>query len=64
MKIIFNSYLNMRWNLKSKPEKNKVQALSILTVSDSLISNESTSSEERQNTFIKMVEIALETIKS
>ena len=44
--------------------KNKVQALSILTVSDSLISNESTSSEERQNTFIKMVEIALETIKS
>lgn len=42
--------------------KNSVQALSILTVSDSLVTGESTSKEERQNTFGKMVEVALHTI--
>jgi purine-nucleoside phosphorylase len=40
--------------------KYNVDALTILTVSDSLITHELTSSEERQTTFNKMVEIALE----
>lgn len=35
----------------------------ILTVSDSLITNEATSSKERQESFNKMMEIALESIK-
>lgn len=42
--------------------KNNIQALSILTVSDSLVTSESVSKEDRQTTFIKMVEIALKTI--
>lgn len=37
-----------------------VNALCILTVSDSLVTHEATSAEERQNTFTKMMEIALE----
>jgi len=37
------------------------EALCILTVSDSLVTGESTSSEERQNTFTRMMETALET---
>ena len=40
--------------------KYKVNALSILTVSDSLVTREETTSEERQKTFIQMVEVALE----
>ncbi|GAB1483503.1 purine-nucleoside phosphorylase [Treponema sp.] len=36
------------------------EALAILTISDSLITHEATSSEERQTTFTKMMEIALE----
>jgi len=40
--------------------KFKVNALSILTVSDSLVTREETTSEERQKTFNQMVEIALE----
>jgi len=40
--------------------KFKVNALSILTVSDSLITREETTSEERQKTFNQMVKIALE----
>jgi purine-nucleoside phosphorylase len=40
--------------------KFKVNALSILTVSDSLVTREKTASEERQKTFNQMVEIALE----
>ncbi|PLX31317.1 MAG: purine-nucleoside phosphorylase [Clostridiales bacterium] len=36
-----------------------VRALAILTVSDSLVSGESTSSEEREKTFKDMIEIAL-----
>jgi len=43
--------------------KFKVNALSILTVSDSLVTKEETTSEERQKTFNQMVEIALEIIK-
>jgi purine-nucleoside phosphorylase len=37
------------------------EALCILTVSDSLVTGESTSSEERQTTFTRMMEVALET---
>lgn len=39
-----------------------VKTLAILTVSDSLVTGESTSKEERQNTFTRMTEIALKTI--
>ena len=39
--------------------KFKVRALSVLTVSDSLVTHEETTSEERQKTFNQMVEIAL-----
>ncbi len=41
--------------------KYKARALSILTISDSLVSSEITSSEERETTFSNMIEIALET---
>lgn len=37
-----------------------VDALSVLTVSDSIVTGEGTSSQEREKTFMKMVEIALE----
>jgi len=37
------------------------EALGVLTVSDSLITGEETSAEERQNTFTRMMETALET---
>ena len=40
--------------------KYNVDALTILTISDSLITHELTSSEEREKTFTKMMEIALE----
>lgn len=40
--------------------KYNVDALTILTISDSLITHELTTSEERQKTFTKMMEIALE----
>ncbi|WMJ82195.1 purine-nucleoside phosphorylase [Clostridium sp. MB40-C1] len=40
--------------------KYNVNALTILTVSDSLVTFEETSAQERQNTFTKMMEIALE----
>ena len=39
-----------------------VDALCILTVSDSLVTHEATTSEERQKTFTQMMEIALELI--
>ncbi len=39
--------------------RKRVRALAILTVSDSLVSGESTSSDEREKTFKDMVEIAL-----
>jgi len=43
--------------------KFKVNALSILTISDSLVTREETTSEERQKTFNQMVEIALELVE-
>ena len=43
--------------------KFKVNALSILTVSDSLVTREETTSEERQKTFNQMVELALELVE-
>ncbi|MDD3655827.1 MAG: purine-nucleoside phosphorylase [Atribacterota bacterium] len=43
--------------------KYKVKALSILTVSDSLITGEETSSTDREMTFNEMVELALNLIK-
>ncbi len=36
------------------------EALAILTISDSLVTHEATSSEERQSTFTRMMEVALE----
>lgn len=42
--------------------QHKVQALSILTVSDSLVTWEETSSEEREKTFTQMMELSLETL--
>ncbi|MGL1892141.1 MAG: purine-nucleoside phosphorylase [Spirochaetaceae bacterium] len=42
--------------------KYNVSALTILTVSDSLVTWEETSSEEREKTFTQMMELALETI--
>ncbi|MBI9099630.1 MAG: purine-nucleoside phosphorylase [Spirochaetaceae bacterium] len=44
--------------------KYKVHALSLLTVSDSILTGEATSSQERQETFNQMIELALETIYS
>lgn len=38
-----------------------VNALTILTISDHLVTGDDTSSEERQNTFLDMMKIALET---
>lgn len=40
--------------------KHKVNALSLLTISDSLVTGEKTSTQERETTFKEMVEIALE----
>ena len=42
--------------------KFKVNALSLLTVSDSIVTGESTTSEERQTTFNQMIKVALEVI--
>lgn len=39
-----------------------VRALTILTVSDSLVTSEETTAEERQKTFVDMMEIALEAV--
>lgn len=40
--------------------KHNVRALAILTISDSLVTGESTTSKERETTFKNMIEIALE----
>ena len=40
------------------------EALAILTISDSLVTRETTSSEERQSAFTRMMEVALETAVS
>jgi purine-nucleoside phosphorylase len=42
--------------------KFNVKALSILTISDSLVTKERTTAEERESTFYKMIEIALSTL--
>jgi len=42
--------------------KHNVNALSILTISDSLVTKERTTAEEREHTFKEMVLIALDTI--
>lgn len=39
----------------------KRQALAILTISDNLVTHEETTAEERQKTFTKMIQLALET---
>ena len=44
--------------------KYRREALTLLTVSDSLVTGESSSAEERQNTFTRMMETALETAVS
>ena len=44
------------------PRRRAPRALAILTVSDHVITQESTSSEERQTTFDTMVHLALETL--
>ncbi|MDR0641539.1 MAG: purine-nucleoside phosphorylase [Treponema sp.] len=41
--------------------KYRREALTLLTISDSLVTGESSSAEERQNTFTRMMETALET---
>jgi purine-nucleoside phosphorylase len=43
--------------------KYKVKALSILTVSDSLVSGEETNAMEREKTFTDMVELALNLVE-
>ncbi|WP_298894480.1 purine-nucleoside phosphorylase [uncultured Psychroserpens sp.] len=42
--------------------KHNIKALSILTISDSLVTNEHTSADERESTFNTMIEIALSTL--
>ncbi len=42
--------------------KFKVKALAILTISDSLITGDSTTADEREGSFSKMIEIALNTV--
>ncbi len=42
--------------------KHGVSALTLLTVSDSILTNEQTTAEERQTTFNEMIKIALEII--
>jgi len=44
--------------------KYEVDALALLTVSDHLLTGEVTTAEERQTTFTKMIEVALETVNS
>lgn len=52
--------LEMETNgLYTMAAKHSVQALSILTVSDSLTSKQETTPQERENSFTKMMEIAL-----
>jgi len=40
----------------------QVEALGIMTISDSLVSSENTTSEEREKTFTNMMEVGLETL--
>jgi purine-nucleoside phosphorylase len=43
--------------------RHQVKALSILTISDSLVTKETTTTEERESTFETMIEIALSTLE-
>lgn len=43
--------------------KFKVKALAILTISDSLVTGETTTADEREGSFSKMIEIALNTVQ-
>ena len=47
-------------NVSKTPQTLSYQALSVLTVSDHIITGEATSSEERQSTFLDMMIVALE----
>jgi purine-nucleoside phosphorylase len=47
--------------LYSLAAKKGIESLCILTVSDSLVTHEATSSEDREKTFTQMMELALET---
>jgi purine-nucleoside phosphorylase len=40
------------------------EALALVTISDSLVTHEATTAEERQTTFTRMMEVALETAVS
>ena len=42
--------------------RNHRRAIAMLTVSDSLVTGEATTAEERQNTFLDMMKLALETV--
>ncbi len=42
--------------------KFNVKALAILTISDSLVTGETTTADEREGSFLKMIEIALNTV--
>jgi purine-nucleoside phosphorylase len=42
--------------------KHNVKALTLLTISDSLVTGEEITSEERESSFSKMIEIALHTL--
>ena len=53
---------NVRRDAANAKVLNK-RAACVLTISDSLVTHEKTSSEERQNAFTKMMELVLETIK-
>jgi purine-nucleoside phosphorylase len=44
--------------------KYRREALCLLTISDSMISGEATSAEDRQTSFTRMMEVALETAVS
>lgn len=44
--------------------KHKVEALTLLTISDSLVTGELTTTEERESTFSQMIEIALKTLSN
>jgi purine-nucleoside phosphorylase len=49
------------YTLAAKYER---EALALVTISDSLLTHEATSAEERQTTFVRMMEVALETAVS
>ena len=44
--------------------KHNVRALAIVTISDSLVTKETTTAEERETSFSTMIEIALHTLVS